>query len=189
MPITYTNRKRQLYYLHAGKTASGKPRWFMSTKAAGELAQAIPEGHELYEDPESAQVFVRKIPPKLIDDAELELVRQLARTEAQTPYTIVIVKDKSIIVYAAEAIRANLGFMAMLGAPMDATRQFMEDNLRYVPLLRFTLADAKARQFAANRWCFLGSIDGWFPLSSGPLLELAARFIRHIGAESFFDLM
>ena len=104
MPFTHTNRKGKVYYLHASKTKSGRPHWFVSTKSAGALADALPEGYELWEDPQDAQVHVRKIPPRIFTDAELNLVRGLARAKAQTPYTIVDVdvKAKAIIVYAAD---------------------------------------------------------------------------------------
>lgn len=191
MAFIYTNRKDQVYYLHTGKTKSGRPHWFMSTKSAGLLADAIPEGYELWESPEDAQVFVRKLPPRIVTKAEVELVQNIARTKAQTHHTIVDAKGKSIIVYAADD---DLGFrgelMSALGDPDPTrTRRFMERSLQYVAMLRFELIDPKARTFFAYRWCFLGSIDDWFPLESGPLATVAKEYLPHLGAESFFELM
>jgi hypothetical protein len=56
MPITHTNRKGKKYYLHQGKTKTGKAKWFFSMKTEGELADSIPDGYETYEEP-NAQVF------------------------------------------------------------------------------------------------------------------------------------
>jgi len=70
MPITYINRKQKTFYLHQGKTKTGKSKYHFSMKAEGDLEDAIPEGFEIYENP-NAQVFLRKIPPKLITDQEL----------------------------------------------------------------------------------------------------------------------
>ena len=53
MPLTHVNRKRDTYYLHAGKTRTGKPRYWFSTKADGDLVDAIPEGFEIYENPDA----------------------------------------------------------------------------------------------------------------------------------------
>jgi len=40
-----------------------------------------------------------------------------------------------------------------------------------------------------DRWCFQGSMDGWFHLSyAKPLAELAMKFVRHIGQKSFYEL-
>ena len=65
MPITYTNAKGKTYYLHQGTTKTGKPKYYFSLEREGQLAEAIPEGFEIYENP-NAQVFLRSIPPQLI---------------------------------------------------------------------------------------------------------------------------
>jgi hypothetical protein len=58
MAIEYVNRKQKTYYLHAGTTKTGKPKYFFSTKAEGVLVDDIPEGYEIYENP-NAQVFLQ----------------------------------------------------------------------------------------------------------------------------------
>ena len=56
--------------------------------------------------------------------------------------------------------------------------------------MRFTLADPEARLFQVERWCFKGSIDNWFFLEGGkPLVDLVRKYVKHIGKESFFELM
>jgi hypothetical protein len=59
------------------------------------------------------------------------------------------------------------------------------------PCLKFRLCDDDKRLFSASRWCYRGSIDDWFPLfgDSKPLSKLANNYCRHIGEESFFELM
>ena len=56
MTITYTNRSLQTYYLHQGTTKTGKPKYFFSKKSEGNLVEQIPDGFEIYENP-NAQVF------------------------------------------------------------------------------------------------------------------------------------
>ena len=75
MPIQYTNRRSQTYYLHQGTTKTGKPKYYFSMKSEGTLADKIPDGFEIYENP-NAQVFLRKIQPKIITDEEVALVEQ-----------------------------------------------------------------------------------------------------------------
>src|SRR4051812_17648139 len=65
MPFTHTNRRGQTYYLHAGTTRTGKPRYWFSMKDVGDLVEAIPADHEVYENPD-AQVFLRKAVPQLV---------------------------------------------------------------------------------------------------------------------------
>ena len=43
MPVTHVNRKRDTYYLHAGTTKAGKPRYWFSKSAEGQLVGSIPE--------------------------------------------------------------------------------------------------------------------------------------------------
>lgn len=60
MPIQYLNRNSDTYFLHGGKTKTGKPRWFFSKKIEGNLEESIPAGYEIYEN-HNAQVFLRLI--------------------------------------------------------------------------------------------------------------------------------
>ena len=74
MPVTHTNRRKQTYYLHVGTTKTGKPRYWFSMKDDGTLADSIPEGHEVYENPD-AQVFLRKVVPQRVTPVEVAVVR------------------------------------------------------------------------------------------------------------------
>ncbi|HKZ77529.1 MAG TPA: hypothetical protein VI750_07680 [Pyrinomonadaceae bacterium] len=51
MPIKYTNRKGQKYHLHVDETKAGKPRYFFSMNAKAPTVEAVPEGFEIYENP------------------------------------------------------------------------------------------------------------------------------------------
>jgi hypothetical protein len=56
MTIEHINRRGKKYYLHEGKTKTGKPKYFFSMKSEGNTIDAIPEGYEIYENP-NAQFF------------------------------------------------------------------------------------------------------------------------------------
>src|SRR5205814_5200407 len=73
VPITHTNAKGKLYYLHQGTTKTGKPKYHFSMQSEGTLAESIPAGFEMYENP-NAQVFLRRIPPKIITEEERQVV-------------------------------------------------------------------------------------------------------------------
>ena len=49
MPVTHVNRKRDTYYLHAGKTKTGKPMYWFSTKAEGRSSNRFPRDQNLRE--------------------------------------------------------------------------------------------------------------------------------------------
>ncbi len=74
MVVTHVNRKRDTYLLHQGKTKTGKAKFFFSKETEGCVLDAIPEGYEIYENP-NAQVFLRKKSPQIVTNGEIEVVR------------------------------------------------------------------------------------------------------------------
>ena len=163
MPVTHINRKRQTYFLHVGKTRTGKPKYFFSMNSEGILVDAIPDGYEIYENPNS-QVFLRRAVPEIITEEEVAAVQSGLRKFAPSQNCIVDMKGEYIVVYEAQ-------------------------GGHYHPMLRFTLKDKTTRQFSVDRWCFRGSIDDWFFLDCGELRKLVEKYCRHLGKESFFELM
>jgi hypothetical protein len=184
MPVTYVNRKRDTYHLHAGKTRTGKPRYWFSRSVEGDLVETIPEGYEVYENP-GAQDFLRKIVPQLISPAEIAVVEDGLRRYAPGQNCLVDVHGEHIVVYHAERVRLDLDDVGF--------RELPPSYRDYMKVMRFTLADEKDRTFRVQRWCFRGSIDDWIDLwmsgSEGKLPDLVRRFCRHIGQESFYELM
>jgi hypothetical protein len=160
MAVEHRNRRGEMYYLHEGKTKAGKPMYFFSKKQEGTLAEAIPDGYEVYEKP-NAQVFLRKAVPRLVSDEEVALVAQGARKHGGFHF-LIDVRGKDIVVHEGQT-----------------------------PVMRFTLVDEQARGFTVARWCFKGSIDDWWPLMGGrgDLKTLVEKYCRHLGKESFFELM
>ncbi len=164
MAVEHVNRKGQTFYLHETRTKTGKPKFFFSMKEEGVLVGSIPEGFEVYENPD-AQVFLRKKLPRFITDQEIADVREGLRKYAKGRHCMADVREKHVVVYHSE------------GGDL------------YQKVLRFTLVDENTRRFAAERWCFLGSIDDWVHLSGGgELTKLVERYGPHIGRESFFEL-
>jgi hypothetical protein len=165
MAVKHVNRKRQTFYLHETKTKTGKPKYFFSMKDDGVLVDSIPDGFEVYENPD-AQVFLRKKKPQFITDSEIAIFREALREHAKNQFCMADVREKHIVVYHSR------------GGDL------------YQKVLRFTLIDEDSRKFAAERWCFKGSIDDWIYVSgSGDLATLVKRYAPHIGQESFYELM
>ncbi len=62
----------------------------------------------------------------------------------------------------------------------------------YLPIFRFILVDQEQRLFTAERFCFKGRIDDWITLLScgeESLQTLATRYVKHLGEDSFYELM
>ena len=95
MPVTHVNRKRQTYFLHEGKTKTGKPKYFFSKDSERTLLDAVPDGYEIYENP-NAQVFLRKAMPQVVTDEEVAAVQIGLRKFAPSQNCIVGMKGEHI---------------------------------------------------------------------------------------------
>jgi hypothetical protein len=191
MPVTHVNRKRKTYYLHEDMSKTGKPKFFFSMKSDGRLAVRVPEGFEVYENP-NAQVFLRKVVPRLITDDETRTVEEEIGRHTHLTQCRVDIKGNAIIIFEPnQDVDGLTELLSRFGAARpEVVAENVERVLSYSPVLRFILEDETARTFSTERWCFLGSIDDWFPIGdTGKLDTLARRFIKHIGQESFYDLM
>ncbi len=192
MPITYTNAKGKTYYLHQGTTKTGKPTYHFSMQNEGTLAETIPAGFEIYETP-NAQVFLRRIPPKIITDEERQVVEDGMRTYADVKDYKIDIRGNVIAISTADQDLATLA--AIVHDPHASSeenarrRQLVRESIHYSDLLRFILIDDQHRTFVTQRYCFIGSIDDWIDIGrSGTLAHLVKQHVQHLGKESYFNL-
>jgi len=192
MPITHVNAKGQTYYLHQGTTKTGKPKYHFAMKRDGTLAESIPEGFEIYENPH-AQVFLRRIPPKIITDEERQVVEEGIRKYAGVKDYKIDVKGRAIIVYTAnQDIETLANLFKDLHPDPKANPQLMatlRGVIQYSPMMQFILEEKDQRRFTVQRYCFLGSIDDWIDLDQGQLAPLVRQYVTHLGNESYFELV
>ena len=188
MPVTYTNRRGKLFYLHQGTTRAGNPQYYFALKAEGNLVAELPAGYEIEETP-NAQVFLRRRRPLLITAEERATVVDGVRALAQTRYTLVDVKDKVISVYVADENTDHLLAVLIRFSGEDRARSAMEKELTYSPRLRFVLTDHERRLFICERSYFLGSVDDFGALTGPePLEKLVQTYAPHLGNHSFYEL-
>jgi hypothetical protein len=194
MPFQHTNRRGDVYCVQVKKRGD-KIAYSAARKPSGKLIDRLPEGYEIYEKPENAQVFVRRIKPTKILPLERQLAETSIRKLANLEHFIVDVEADSLVVFLTDAEPdASLSILRSM-APMTADqarsmKDFMIGRAMYTKMLRFTLTDEQNRAFSAERWCFLGSIDDWYFLDGEKTLaDLVERYVPHLGQESFFELM
>ncbi|MFC1835505.1 hypothetical protein ACFL2Q_12335 [Thermodesulfobacteriota bacterium] len=188
--VEYTNRKGKTYYLHVGKTKKGNPSYHFSMKPPAKLVKEMPEGYEIYENP-NAQVFLRKILPKEILDEEIALLDHELRTHAKPTKYIIDTKGKVISIFWTDQSGPRVGELSSFFG-MARMEEFCESHGYFSPMIRFTLVDPQERLFIAERYCFRGSIDDWMHLLGGgpdSLQTLVKRYVKHLGEESFYELM
>lgn len=195
MPLTYTNRKGDVYYLHAGKTPKGTPKYYFSRDAGGNCIDAMPPGYEAYETPEAGLVYARKIKPAVLSPFEREMVCDGIRRHTRLEHFRVDIQDSSLVVYlpstdGSELKRLMEGRLLQSPRRAQAVVDSMVASSAFVKMMRFVLVDEDQRLFHTERWCFLGSIDRWTFLDGpAPLVRLVDKYVRHLGQQSFFDLM
>lgn len=199
MTLQYTNRTGKIYYLSEGKTKSGKPQYYFSLKEKDNSVDKIPEGYEIYEHPENAQVFMRKIKPRIVTELEEQYVKNQVKALQRTKRYRVDCKDKYITIYESDAEVENtqeifgdlLGKMGLaagmeMGNAMEAISNIMDQN--YTAILRFCLEDKEKRLFSVERYCFRGALDKWIYLdASENFRELVKQYVNILGTDKFFE--
>jgi len=194
MPVTYTNRKGQIYHLCRGVTRGGKPRYYLARQPQGEPLDQIPEGYEIGESV-NGQVFLTQKRPAQIRPEEKTIVEAVIGRHPRSCDYRVDVRGKQIVVYervGPDAEDLSPLFQQMGGVSprqVARVRELLDRDARFTPVLRFTLSDKETRTFAAERRRHLGSTDGWIRI--GPvaaLRQLAQRLIPMLGTDAFFDI-
>lgn len=190
MVVEYPNRKCQKYYLHQGTTKTGKAKYFFSMKSEGNLVEYIPDGFEIYENP-NAQVFLRRIQPKIITDEEIATVDKGMKKFSSLQYYQIDVKKNTISVYTPNQ---NVAVLSEIFSGLSSCKEVDIQNqlarsISYSSMLRFVLYDEQKRIFMTERFCFLGSIDDWIEIGEpGILKKLVEKYVKHLEKESFYEL-
>jgi len=191
MPVSHTNCRDQIYFLHKGKTKTGKPRYWVSQKAEGNLLESIPEGYEIYERP-GGMVFVRKIPKTPILPHELQYVQ-----DQLTPLNNRLVDyiDSECGTYLRTLPVETRRYLEINRSRFEAEIKGKEIIVYEVsrgqasPMMKFELFDEESREYLAYRWCFKGRIDGWMRIGSrGQLRDLAGKYCPALDTDEFFEL-
>jgi hypothetical protein len=196
MGFQYENRRGEIYYLLEGKTSTGKPKYSMSRKPSGKQVEALPVGYEIYEAPEHGQVHARQIKLSAITPSERQTVADAMRRYSAIEQAIVDVEEDSLVVWTpsmgvseAETLIHDLAGSVSTSRARELRESVLKRS-RYEKMLRFLLVNPDRRLFAVQRWCFRGSIDDWIRVGGpGPLADLAKEYAKHLGRESFFELM
>jgi hypothetical protein len=161
-------------------------------QSEGSLAKAIPAGYEIYENP-NAQVFLRRIPPKIITDEEHRAVDDGMRRYATVKDYKIDIRGNAILIYTAEQDIEALADILKPTYPNPLENvelmTLLRRGIHYSPMLVFQLVNAQRRTFQTQRYCFLGSVDDWIEIGKpGKLSTLVKRYVKHLGQDSYVEL-
>jgi len=195
MPVTYTNWKGVTYYLCRGVTKTGKPRYYFAREPKGEPVAEIPEGWKISESVNGVVSLVKDRPAQIRLE-EVEAVEAVVQRHPKSHNYRVAVKRDRIEVYervglAPDELVAELrGVGLLVPGRADWLRELLESRARFTPVLRFTLEDSEQRTFRTERWCYLGSIDGWIEVGPmGSVHLLARQWIPKLGTDALFEVV
>jgi hypothetical protein len=194
MPISYTNRKGSTFFLCQGTTKTGKVRYYFARESKGKEIEGMPSGYEVSESVNGVVSLV-KVRPRLIPTDEVALVEAALKRLPNGDNYRVVVKHDQVIIYEGSGPDVE-GIIALFGKniprPAGVIGQLkaqMERYVRFTPVMRFILTDPDKRAYAAERWCYSGSIDDWINVGkSGKLEHLARKLIPTLGTDAFFEL-
>ena len=190
MNVVHINRRGDTYYLHQGITKKGNPKYYFSRNDEGSLVGSVPEGYEIYENP-NAQVFLRRISSFVFTEEEIAIVRNSVKDLSALKDFKIDIKRKAIIVFEPDqdldSLAKTISFYS--GRNTAEMKGMLESTITYSPTMRFVLADEKERVFRVQRMCYIGPDDDWLFLSIGDLKSLAKEYCYHLGRESFYELL
>ena len=189
-PIYYTNRKGKTYYLHASATKIGKIRYVM-TRAAEDALTEFPEGYAITENV-NGQVSVGRIRPRSITDTEEDMVKSELETLGLNHYrhelngACITVYEP---VYKVDDLLPTLQKMGISNTSQKETLAEIVNNGPFEPVMRFWLFDEHNRVFEVQRMTYRGE-GGWRSLHKfRPLKDLVRKYLKHLGKDTFYDLM
>lgn len=187
MSVTLIARSGKTYHLHVSKTSTGKEKFFLSTKTDGVLAKKLPEDFEIYETVNS-MVFLRRKTASLIQEEEFAMIQsRLNQIGGNVGFKAEIKKNMIVIYQADESFGLEQTFPWITKAKAS---ELKEKFASYQAVMRFVLVQKEPRLFRPERFCFRGSIDDWIMLGlPAPLKSLCAKFLKHLGKDSLYDLM
>ncbi len=211
--FTYTNRRGVVYYVHETRTRRGVLRYLAKRSVQGALRE-LPAGLEVVESV-NGQVSVRAARVRDILPLEESQVQQALETHERRHYRVEI-KGRHIIIHEplsdpdkmasvlspfrssmrdpdsaiARKLRETIGEAAwdrMIEAQQERIAGYVQEQMRFAPVLRFCLVEPKGRRFRVERMCYRGE-GGWLGLAYGLTLAAACdRYVPLLGTEQMFE--
>ncbi len=188
--FTHENRLGSTYYLHEGRTKTGKPRYFFAKTLGEGTRSKVPEGFEVSESINGVVSIRRKTTGAPgVTDEDVKLIDTAVARQRHLQGFMVRVVGSAIVIFEPHPRPSELrDFAQRLGVEPRAS-SFVAERMKraqYAPIMKF---EREGAGYVVLRMTFRGK-GGWsWPLGAGKLEGLAVRFVPIIGKEAFFDLV
>ncbi|MBI2893402.1 MAG: hypothetical protein HYY06_07605 [Deltaproteobacteria bacterium] len=187
--FAYQNRMGDTYFLHEGRTKTGKPRYFFA-KTTGEGAVAtMPKGFEVSESINGVVSVRRKIAgASAVPEEDVKVVELAVGRHSHLRGYMVRALDDAVVVFEPYPRPDDLRDIAQRLGGADRVTALIENRMKrvqYAPVMKF---EREGDGYRVLRMTYRGK-GGWsWPLATGKLRELVKRFVRHINTDEFFEL-
>ena len=188
--FAYENRMGVTYYLHEGRTKTGKSRYFFAKTMGPGMLSEMPEGFEVTESINGVVSVRRKTTDRaIVPEEDVKVVQEAVGRHSHLRGYMVRAVDSAVVIFEPHPRPGELReFAERYGASYRASN-FIEERMKkaqYAPIMKFEREDDR---YVVLRMTYRGK-GGWsWPLGVGRLQALATKFVKSIGTEDFFDLM
>ena len=188
--FTHVNRLGVRFYLHEGKTKTGKPRYFFARDIRNGTLVELPEGYEVSESINGVVSVRRKKPGEVsIPPADVKVVEAAVERHRHLRSFKVRAIGNTIQVFEPHPRPEELRAFAKTAYFMGRMENFVEERMKkaqYAPVMKFEM---EGDQYVVYRMTYRGR-GGWsWPLGTGKLENLVKKFLPAVGTEKFFELM
>jgi hypothetical protein len=188
--FAYENRMGVRFFLHEGRTKTGKPKYFFAKTVRDGSLTGMPEGFEVTESINGVvSVRKKKVGEVSVPPADVKLVEAALARHQHLRWYKARVAEGAIVVFEPHPRPEELISFAEHAVFTGRVENFVEERMKkaqYVPVMKFEI---EGDDYAVLRMTYRGH-GGWsYPLASGKLDALVKKFLPNVGTEKFSDIM
>jgi hypothetical protein len=187
-PFAYENRMGVTYFLHHGKTKTGKVRYFVAKTIGKGALPAVPDGFEITESINGVVSVRKKVAGAILAPAEdVAVVERILAGHPHLAGYVARAVDAAIVVFEPHPRPRDLGEIAKaLGVRAPGFTAERTRHTRYDPVMKF---EKDGPGYVAFRMTYRGN-GGWsWALQAGKLEALAKKLVPAIGTDDFYELL
>lgn len=184
MTFCYTNIQGKDYFMKMKLTKKGNKSYYMTRKKSADCLNEVPEGYEIFEKYDSGTVYIRKKKEMDFLARDVKIIeKELKKNKLLSDYKLDIHGDliKIYVVEGGISSASPKSLSRLFGGNTFSLFSQFEERMRI---------HKKGDEYTLERYCYRGSIDDWIEIDFGAdLEEIVKSNLRHLGSESYFDLM
>jgi hypothetical protein len=185
-PLEFKNKDGKSFYVKATKTKTGKVTYVITKQLTEECVTELPDSYEVIDIPTTGQLVVRKKLLTAFTDIEKQIIENELKKNKALYFFKIGIRGNTLSIYTKQfpekSAFKNLERYIPLNRIMDAEN--------FEELMRVKLeTNGDNRNYTFERYNFRGSYNDWMAIGSDKnLKDLAQKFIKHIGHESYFEI-